>query len=152
MKPSFNPLLFYTLLPLLLIACQSAEKRQAEIGPPPELIAENFEKAEAALEISIENAQITDSIKSDTGFPGYVILHISGNILSVYKGGLTAGEMVEYDCFIEYDPGWRKTWATAGKWIVFLKADEKTQTWRALEFGQFSSTDSIKKLLRDAAD
>ena len=138
--------IFAMAFAFLLAFCQQNERNEPDNGlsmPPDKLIQENFSQADLVLSLKPDSLKIVKTIYADNGTPGYVIVEMAGKAIECYRGEVPAADLVRYQFLAEYEENLLLHWQSKKSLLVFLKKEEKSGEWRAMEFGQFELTPAL---------
>jgi len=113
--------------------------------PPVEFLQDNYQTATQVLLLKVSKKETADQIYTDDGEIGYIVQQLTGQVLKVYKGDMTAGEEITYYNFLEYSPGVEER--SVDSVLVFLQKDAETDRIIAIEDGQFDWDEKLSALM-----
>ena len=113
--------------------------------PPVEFLLDNYQMATQVLLVKVNQKETADQIYTDDGEIGYIVQQLTGQVLKVYKGDITAGKDITYFNFLEYWPGIEER--PVDSVLVFLQKDAETNSLITIEVGQFDWDKKLSALM-----
>ena len=116
--------------------------------PPEEVLEASYHSAQCVLCMDIHHVNLTDTLFTDSGAPGYVRLRYDGRILEIFKGNLSDTTICVTN-WIEYDDKMIDYMQNLVKIIVFTReVPDGNECHPVMESGLFAASDSLVQFIR----